>query len=130
MSAIPLIRQGEDLEFTFDLGGDDITGWICEMLVKTSIASDILLVDRIIPPVGNEWPGYLTNEETSTFGIGIHLLIAKLTNASTDQKRQINKRFQVQKSLGFIPQTFFILIEGTRERIQVEGSEDRLLQET
>jgi len=94
MSAIPIIRQGEDLEFSFDLGGDDITGWICTMAVKESVEGPVLTT-RVIPPSGKEWPGFLTSTETSAYNVGIHLLIGKLTNASLDQERQIDKRFQV-----------------------------------
>lgn len=94
MSAIPIIRQGDDLEFSFDLGGDDISGWICTMVVKESEEGPDL-IQRVIPPQGNEWPGYLTSTETALFNLGDHLLIGTLDNAGTDQNRQINKRFQV-----------------------------------
>lgn len=98
MSAIPIIRQGEDLEFSFDLGGDDITGWICTMAVKESVEGAVLTT-RVIPPQGNAWPGLLTSTETAAYNIGIHLLIGKLTNSGTDQERQIDKRFQVTKAI-------------------------------
>ena len=94
MAAIPIIRQSDDLEFSFDLNGDDITGWICTMVVKESVEGPDL-IERVIPPQGNAWPGFLTSTETAPFNLGIHLLIGTLDNAGTDQNRQINKRFLV-----------------------------------
>ena len=100
MSATTIIRQGEDLEFVFDLGGDDITGWICRMGVKETLDSPVLTT-RIIPPSssGNEWPSALNSDDTELYNVGHHLLIGLLVNLSTDQQRQIKKRFHVSQAV-------------------------------
>jgi len=97
MSAIPIIRQGEDLEFVFDLDGDDISGWVCLIEVKV-FPDDVALISRVIPPTGSEWQGELTSTETAALAVSTdspYYLIGKLTNSSTDQERQIPKRFHV-----------------------------------
>jgi len=94
MGATTQIQQGEDLEFIFDLDGEDISGWVCLMEVKV-FPGDTAPISRVIPPGDREWPGFLTQAETAALPIGSHVLLAKLSNASTDQERQIIKRFHV-----------------------------------
>ena len=94
---IPSIRQGEDLEFVFDLDGEDISDWICLMEVKQFI-DDTAIISRLIPPVGRTWPGFLTSTETATLPISGRLplyITGKLTNSTTNQERQVPKRFHV-----------------------------------
>ena len=98
MSAIPIIRQGEDLDFVFDLDGEDITDWICEAQVSQTPEDEFALIKRVIPPVGNEWPGQLNSTETAALAPSSespYHLTGILKNASTDQQRQIPKRFHV-----------------------------------
>lgn len=97
MSRITGIRQGEDLEFVFDLDGEDITGWICTIEVKR-FPSDAPLIQRVIPPKERAWPGFLDSGETSLLAVSStspYYLTGILTNASTDQERQIPRRFNV-----------------------------------
>ena len=97
MPAIPIIRQGEDLEFIFDLDGEDITGWIALIEVKI-FPSDVALISRVIPAKENAWEGFLTSTETAALAVSTdspYSLTGILTNALTDQERQIPKRFHV-----------------------------------
>jgi len=97
MSAITIIRQGGDLKFAFDRDGEDISGYICLIEVK-QFPNDTAIISRTIPPVEQTWPGTLTSTETSPLAVGLYWLIAKITNATTDEERQIPERFQVTKA--------------------------------
>jgi len=110
MSAIVTIRQGEDLEFAFDLDGEDITGWICLMEVK-QFPTDSAFISRIIPPdeADQSWPGFLTPQETAALavdGADPYYLIGKLTNSTLNQERQVTKRFGLNKTLKLPEQDF------------------------
>ena len=94
MGAITVIRQGGDLQFVFDRDGAPVAGFICLIEVKI-FPDDTALISRVIPAVGNEWPGFLTSTETAALGVGLHWLIAKITNSTTDEERQVPERFQV-----------------------------------
>jgi len=94
MSALTIIRQGGDLKFIFDRDGSDITGFVCLIEVK-QFPQDTAIISRVIPPVGNEWPGFLTSTETAPLVSGLYWLIAKITNSTTDEERQVPERFQV-----------------------------------
>lgn len=97
MPAITVIRQGEDLEFVFDLNGEDISGWIATIEVKR-FPSDVALISRVIPADGRTWPGFLTSAETAALAVSStspYYLTGILTNSSTDQERQIPRRFNV-----------------------------------
>lgn len=97
MSAIPLIKQGESFPFVFDLSGQDITGWTCTIFVK-QFPEDVAIIQRVIPPQGRQWPGYLTQSETATFTPSSRspwYIIGKLENTTTDQEIQIEDRFNV-----------------------------------
>lgn len=94
MSAITVIRQGGDLKFVFDRDGADLTGFVCLIEVKI-FPEDAAIISRVIPPVGTTWPGFLTSTETAALGVGLHWLIAKITNSSTDEERQVPERFNV-----------------------------------
>jgi hypothetical protein len=94
MSAITIIRQGGDLKFVFDRDGADINGFVCLIEVKI-FPSDTAIISRVIPAVGNEWPGFLTSSETAPLDVGLYWLIAKITNSQTDEERQVPERFQV-----------------------------------
>ena len=99
MPGMLLIKKGEDFEFTFDLDGDDISGWICTIFLRQFPKSLDLIIPRVIPPIGNEWQGLLTSTETAALevsSISPYYLIGLLTNASTDQQREIQKRVHVQ----------------------------------
>jgi len=97
MSAITIIRKGGDLKFVFDREGEDISNFICTIEVKQFPDDSPLIGPRVIPPVGNEWPGILTSTDTDLLSVGLFWLIAKLTNSITDEERQIPERFQVTK---------------------------------
>ena len=94
MSAITVIRQGGDLEFIFDRDGAPVAGFVCLIEVKL-FPTDTALISRVVPAVGDTWPGFLTSTETAALGVGLHWLIAKITNSTTDEERQVPERFQV-----------------------------------
>ena len=94
MSAITIIRQGGDLKFVFDRDGAALTGFVCLIEVKI-FPEDVAIISRVIPAVGTTWPGFLTSTETAPLAAGLYWLIAKITNASTDEERQVPERFQV-----------------------------------
>jgi len=96
MSEITIIRQGGDLQFVFDRDGADISGFVCLIEVKV-FPDDTAIISRVIPPVGNTWPGFLTSTETAALKVGLHFLIAKITNAAKQEERQVPERFQVTK---------------------------------
>jgi len=98
LSAISTIRQGEDLEFVFDLDGEDITGWVCLIQVSQTPEDEFALISRIVLPKGRVWEGFLTQTETMDLEVGLYSLTGFLTNLSTDQERQIPTRFQVGKA--------------------------------
>lgn len=97
MSKIQTIKKGESLPFVFDRGGESIEGWVCTIEVK-KIPDDTSLVTRIIPPVENTWPGFLTSGETDTFPPGTYRLIGGLVNSGTNEEEQVPNRFNVADS--------------------------------
>lgn len=98
MSEITIIRQGGDLEFIFDRDGADVTGFTCLIEVKV-FPSDVAIISRAVPAVGNTWPGFLTSTETLPLVVGLHFLTATITNSTTDEERQVPTRFQVSPRL-------------------------------
>lgn len=126
MAAILLIKDGEDLEFSFDLDGMSIQGWVCTMLVRASVEGPVLIGPRIIPPVGRRWPGTLTSTDTDPLDIGIHLLIGELVNSAEGQKREINKRFFVQRSIDTFALSDFIIVTGTSDFMVVTGTSEKI----
>lgn len=130
MSAITFIRQGEDLEFVFDLDGEDITGWIATIEVKR-FPSDAPLIQRVIPPDGRTWPGFLTSTETSALDVSSespYYLIGILTNSSINQERQIPRRFNVSQDLLLPPPPSFLLqADGEGKFLLADGSGSLLL---
>jgi len=102
VAKITTIRQGEDLEFIFDLDGEDITGWVCTIEVKV-YPDDAALISRVIPPGNRVWEGFLTSTETAALDVSTdspYYLTGILINSSTDQERQIPKRFHVSPAWG------------------------------
>jgi len=102
MPGMTKIHQGEDLEFRFHLDGEDITGWICTMLVKR-FPKDDPIIERVIPPreIKRDWPGFLTSTETAALdlsSVSPYWIIGVLTNSSTNQQRQIPRRFHIDES--------------------------------
>lgn len=131
MSAITLIRQGEDLEFVFDLNGEDITGWIATIEVKR-FPSDASLITRVIPAVGRTWPGFLTSTETAALEVSSespYYLIGILTNSSTNEERQIPRRFNVSQDLLLPPPPSFLLQEDGVSRVLLEDGSGFILLE-
>lgn len=97
MQKIVGIQQGESLPFKFDRNGEDISGWTCVVEVK-QFPGDTAPISRAITPTDNAWSGFLTSTETAALAVGLRYLTATLTNATTDEKEQIPKRFQVSKA--------------------------------
>lgn len=98
MANIPRIRLGSSLDFTFDLDGEDPSGWVCVINVK-QFPNDADSISRTIAlDTNNQWSGFLTSTETAALSTGTWGLIALLSNASTDEARQIPERFQIIES--------------------------------
>ena len=97
MSKIQVIRKGESLPFEFDRGDESISGWVCTMQVR-KFPGDAAAISRIIPPVGDTWPGFLTEPETSGLAVGLYRLIGVLTNSTTDEEEQVPLRFNITDS--------------------------------
>lgn len=94
---IAIVRQGESLPFTFDRGTESIEGWVCTIEVK-NFTDDTSSITRIIPAVGNAWPGFLTSAETALLAVGLYRLIGVLTNSTTDEEEQVPIRFNITDS--------------------------------
>ena len=97
---IPIIRKGESLDFTFDLGGSSIAGWTCTINVK-QYPSDTSAITRVISPDNSteSWTGYLTETETDGLTTNtLYWLIGILEESTTDEKREVPKRFRVTQT--------------------------------
>jgi len=94
MSKIAIIRKGGSLDFTFDLDGDSISGWVLVIKVK-QYPDDTASVSRTIAGADDKWTGFLTSTETAALTVGHWWLIAILTNSTTDEERQIPERFEI-----------------------------------
>ena len=102
MTFIQPIQKGESVPFIFDRGGESIEGWVCTINVKR-LNADASSITRVIPPVGDTWPGFLTSTETDTLTTGgkPYRLIGILTNAATGEEEQVTKiRFNITESWG------------------------------
>ena len=97
MTKIQVIRSGESLPFTFDRGTESITDWVCTLEVR-KYPGDTADISRVIPAVGDTWPGFLTQAETSALDTGLWRMIGVLTNSSTDEEEQVPLRFNVTES--------------------------------
>ena len=97
MTKIQVIRSGDSLPFTFDRGTEEIVNWVCTLQVRKH-TGDTPAISRVIPPLGDTWPGYLTQAETSALGTGLWRMIGVLTKASTDEEEQVPLRFNVTDS--------------------------------
>lgn len=94
------ISQGESLEFTFALEDQAADGWVLDIIVRRATDSAILIQRTIAPDdeFQNVWSGFLTSTETAALDIGTYRLIGFATNSTTDEERQIVRRFNVSKS--------------------------------
>lgn len=94
---IAIVRQGESLPFKFDRGPESIDGWVCTIEVK-KFPGDTSSLTRIIPAVGNAWPGFLTSAETALLSNGLYRLIGVLTESITGEEEQVPIRFNITDS--------------------------------
>lgn len=90
------IKQGESLDFEFDLDGESTSGWVCTLNLKR-YPDDKTLINRVVTSTDDVWSGHLTATETKNLNVAQYMLIAKLVNASTNEKDQDFKRFYVTK---------------------------------
>lgn len=97
MAKTQVVREGESLPFVFDRGDESIEGWVCTIEVK-KFPGDTSSLTRVIPAVGNSWPGFLTSAETSGLAIGTYRLIGVLTNTTTGEEEQVPLRFNITDS--------------------------------
>ena len=91
------IRQGESYDFSFDRDGESISGWICTIYVKR-YPDDAASITRVITPTDSVWSGFLTETETAAMPVSQQVLIAKLTNATTNEEEVKTSKFYVVKS--------------------------------
>ena len=94
MNKIIRIHKGESLPFKFDRGGEDIDGWTCTITAK-QYPGDTASINRVIPAVGKEWPGFLTSDETGALAPGLWFLTGSLVNLANNEMEQIPVRFGV-----------------------------------
>lgn len=94
---ITTIKQGESFPFTFNRGGEDISGWVCTINLK-QYPDDTPIIKRTITATDDEWSGTLTNQDTKNLDINQYMLIANITNATTGEKEVDIDRFYVSKS--------------------------------
>ena len=87
-------KKGESLEFVFDRGDLSIAGWVCTIFWKKNKA-DSVVGTRVITPTDGEWSGFLTTTETASLPTGLYYLTAKLTNATTLEEEQHERRFNI-----------------------------------
>lgn len=132
MSAIPIIRQTDDLPFVFDLGGESIKGWVCEIFVKV-YPDDDAIISRVIPANSSNdaWEGFLTSTETAALAVSSkspYYLIGKLTNAESNEQRQIPRRFHVGQDLR-LPVREFLLLEDDFSKLLLEDGASAILLE-
>lgn len=90
------IKQGESLDFKFDLGGETTSEWVCTLNLKR-YPDDKTLINRIVTATDDTWSGFLTATETKNLDVAQYMLIAKLVNATTNEKDHKIKRFYVTK---------------------------------
>ena len=90
------IKQGESLDFEFDLDGESTDSWTCTLNLK-KFPDDKTLINRTVTAENNKWSGFLTATETKNLDVAQYTLIAKLVNATTNEKDQDFKRFYVTK---------------------------------
>lgn len=100
MAKITVIRNGESLPFSFNLGTQDTTGYVCTISVR-QYPDEAAEFSRVVEPSEVPatglfvWSGFLTSTETAGLGVGMWILNASLVNASTGQDSQIPVRFQI-----------------------------------
>lgn len=88
MSAIPNVKQGESFDFFFDLNGESLTGWTCQVEVKRFKTDSSALVSRAVTATGTKFETFLTQTETAAFVVGHHVIIGRLSKTSTDEEDQ------------------------------------------
>jgi hypothetical protein len=94
--SIDVIKQGESLDFEFDLNGDSTSGWVCTLNLK-KFPDDTTRINRVVTAKDDKWTSFLTATETKNLDVAQYMLIAKLVKASTNEKDQQIKRFYVTK---------------------------------
>ena len=110
MAKIEVIQQGESLPFLFDRSGESIDGFVCTITVK-QFPKDAPSISRVIPPdiIRKEWPGLLTESETSLLSTGLWILNANLVSSTTDEEEAIPVRFHISVKSTTLPITFTVL---------------------
>ncbi|PCJ24142.1 MAG: hypothetical protein COA96_10375 [SAR86 cluster bacterium] len=96
---IRIFRKGASIPFIFSPPCEIYEEWVCTIHVK-AYKSDVSLITRVIPLDGRlVWSGYLTSTESDTLSVpNLYRIIAVLTNATTNQEKQIPYRFQINNA--------------------------------
>jgi hypothetical protein len=100
MAKIQVIRKGESLPFSFNLGTTDTAGYVCTITVRqypANAASISRVVESTVDATTGQtvWAGFLTATETAALDVGMWVLNANLVKASTVEQTDIPVRFQI-----------------------------------
>lgn len=103
MTKIQTIKQGESLNFSFDLNGASLDGYTCNIAVK-QYPDDTAAISRTIT-LGTDpdtnlpaFSGFLTQTETAALTVGLWILNAVLFKVSTDEETTEEIRFQINNA--------------------------------
>ncbi len=71
MAKIRSVKKGESLDFSFDRGGEPLTGFICTLTVlqfkgATPIISRVIPISLDVKTGMNVWSGFITSTEMDT----------------------------------------------------------------
>ena len=89
MSGLLSMKQGESSpEIVFDRGGESLAGWTCQFELKRFKSDSSSIISRAVTAVGDEWPTFITQSESSSLVVGHHVILGKLYKTSTDEEEQ------------------------------------------
>lgn len=93
---IKMIRSGESLSFSFDRGGETITGWECTINVVQEMGGTLLVDRTISPDQCSKWTGEVKSTETATMASPeTYRLVATIANDATNEQETVVTRFRV-----------------------------------
>lgn len=95
MEKMQSVRQGGTVSVAFDRGGESLSGWTCQLIIK-KFPGSTPDVDRAITAVGGEWPTFITQTESALLDVAVYYMIGKMANTTTDEEQQVELRLMVQ----------------------------------
>jgi len=129
------IRQGANLELTYDLGGKPIKGHTCDVYIKQHAKDTAFLTKLDIdvdPENPRQWSANIKPSDSATLAGGLWYAFANIIKSSplNEEARQVvsrSIRFQVAGAVDpFLPESF-ILITGTTDQILISNTTDTIL---